>query len=1253
MAQIVLSEVGAVVGSHVLPGGVSILGQQIAGQAIGRALGSVAGRAIDTALFSDDISGPRLKSLHVMESREGAGIPSVYGRMRVGGHLLWAARFKETRRENSAGGKGGPTVTEFRYSVSFAVGICEGSTARIDRIWANGELLDPATVTMRVYPGTDDQSPDPIIQTIEGASEAPAYRGLCYVVFEDLPLGPYGNRLPQLSFEVVRVPPGNQDLSNHVTGVNIIPASGEFAYSTDVIRTRQFPGIERPQNANSGEGRADFVRSLEQLREELPSVSAAALTVAWFGDDLRAGSCRIRPGVETREKVTRPHAWQAGDESRQDAYLISKDDTGRSNYGGTPADWSVIQAIQAQHTEGISVTVSPFLLMDVPPGNGLPDPYGQVEQAPFPWRGRITSAGDKTASARLDCQSFLGQASVSDFTLENQFVRYSGPRDDHGYRRFVLHLAWLAKAAGGVSGFLLGSELRGLTRLRDETGAFPFVEGLRQLAADVRQILGAHTTITYAADWTEYGAYSPGDGTNDVLFPLDALWSDPNIDLVAIDWYPPAGDWRQGTAHLDAEAGFRGPGDADYLVSQFAGGENYDWYYANGEDRDAQVRTPINDTAHGEHWVFRAKDLANWWGEAHHERPGGVRQPQPTAWVPGSKQIRLAEIGFPAVDLGTNAPNLFYDPKSSESAVPPYSSGVRDDVLQRQALVASLSYFQALPFIERAFVWCWDARPFPAFPERSNVWGDGDNWRFGHWLNGRTGLATLSAVASDIAARGGVEGVDTSALDGVVEGYALDGVTTVRRALEPLRIAHDFVVQEGERHLALTPVAELGPATTVEVGSVAAPGIEWTDTLLDGSPGRATLTAADPANGFLPLSVEARIDGADPRKLISFSLPLALSAPEAERVAQRLLSQAQPKRLGSFSVPISRQDLGLGSIISFAGDVSSEVDWRVTAVSDGLERALTLEPFSLDYNGLSAPPLKAISVPSVGEGPPLPAAPELLIIDAPRLPGTGDEPTPLVAASADPWPGEVAIEAGAQADTLSVRATVTAPALMGVLKTDLPIGPIGRWDKATTLDIEFSEAALTSVSDEAVLSGANLVLIETANGWEMVGFQSADLVEGRTYRLGRLLRGLQGSAAVSAPAGSRCVFLDHAIARATLSRDEQGLTLIWRAKGGDSGQTQTFANVQGNPWPVAHLRSNGEELSWFRRHPDNSDSWILDDVSGPETYQVQWERADGTTDAVFVTHPYVQIDPDAVTATVAEVGADGRIGPPVSLSLQA
>ena len=62
----------------------------------------------------------------------------------------------------------------------------------------------------------------------------------------------------------------------------------------------------------------------------------------------------------------------------------------------------------------------------------------------------------------------------------------------------------------------------------------------------------------------------------------------------------------------------------------------------------------------------------------------------PTAWAPRAKPIWLTEIGVPAVDKGANEPNVFPDPKSSESAIPPFSGGSRDDLIQVRALEAIL-----------------------------------------------------------------------------------------------------------------------------------------------------------------------------------------------------------------------------------------------------------------------------------------------------------------------------------------------------------------------------------------------------------------------------------------------------------------------------------------------------------------------------------------------------------------------------------
>ena len=216
------------------------------------------------------------------------------------------------------------------------------------------------------------------------------------------------------------------------------------------------------------------------------------------------------------------------------------------------------------------------------------------------------------------------------------------------------------------------------------------MQALATLASDVKSRLGAATKVSYAADWTEYGAHVL-DGGAEVRFPLDVVWSSPAVDFVGIDAYWPLSDWRDGS-HLDA-AEADDIYDLAYLTRRIGAGEAYDWYYADDAARRNQIRTPITDGAYGKPWMFRQKDLVGWWSNAHVERVGGVELPGATNWIARGKPIWLVETGCPAVDRGANAPNVFPDVKSSESGLPYFSRGFRDDLMQARFIEATLARF--------------------------------------------------------------------------------------------------------------------------------------------------------------------------------------------------------------------------------------------------------------------------------------------------------------------------------------------------------------------------------------------------------------------------------------------------------------------------------------------------------------------------------------------------------------------------------
>lgn len=92
--------------------------------------------------------------------------------------------------------------------------------------------------------------------------------------------------------------------------------------------------------------------------------------------------------------------------------------------------------------------------------------------------------------------------------------------------------------------------------------------------------------------------------------------------------------------------------------------------------------------------MFRFKDIRAWWANAHYDRTAGVEAGSPTAWTAQGKPLWLSEIGCPAIDRGANQPNVFHDAKSSESRIPHFSRGTRDDLAQRRYLEAVLDYWR-------------------------------------------------------------------------------------------------------------------------------------------------------------------------------------------------------------------------------------------------------------------------------------------------------------------------------------------------------------------------------------------------------------------------------------------------------------------------------------------------------------------------------------------------------------------------------
>ncbi len=1247
MATILFSAAGAAVGGSV---GGTLAG--LSSVAIGRAVGATLGRVVDQKILGNGaqaVETGKVDRFRLTGAGEGDPVTQLYGRLRLGGQVIWASDFEEITT-TSGGGKGGqpqPKTTEYSYSVNIAIALCEGEITRVGRVWADGEEIAPDDLNMRIYKGTDDQQPDPLMEAIEGPGMVPAYRGTAYVVLEALALQQFGNRVPQFSFEVIRpeqrgAPGASHALSYGVEGVALIPGTGEYSLATTPVNYEGDNQARWSANINSPSGKTDFTTSLATLDEELPELKAASLVVSWFGSDLRAGQCLVQPKVEDPLIEGEEMPWTVSGITRGGAEVIARCADGRPIYGGTPADAAVIEAIQAMNAAGKAVMFYPFILMDQTTGNTLTDPYTGAEGQPaLPWRGRITLSAapgqvgstDVTSAAADEVAAFFGTVQASDFTIADGQVTYAGPQE-WTLTRFILHYAALCKAAGGVDAFCIGSEMRGLTQIRSARNVFPAVLAFKALAAEVRSLLGSDTKISYAADWSEYFGYQPQDGTGDRLFHLDPLWADPEIDFIGIDNYMPLSDWREGVEHADAQA-WDDIYDLGYLQSNIEGGEGYDWYYASEEQRAAQIRTPITDGSHDEPWIYRYKDIRNWWGNLHYERIDGVRANEPTGWLPGHKPIWFTEYGCAAIDKGTNQPNKFVDPKSSESRLPRFSDGSRDDLMQMQYLRAMIDYWaqpgnnpQGIEYegpmidMSRAFVWAWDVRPYPYFPNNRALWSDGSSYARGHWINGRTSSRSLASVVGEICGRAGVAAHDTDGLYGVVRGYGVADVGDARASLQPLmlRFGFDaierdgvlkFRMRDGLSETALDPecFAVSGDLDGVVVQ------VREAEAALSGRV-RVRFIQADAS--FDVISEEAVLPDEQTHAVAATEFTMVLTRSEGRQVAERWLNEARIARDSvQFALPPSRLPVRAGDVVSLPADQGEgSALYRIDRVDQA--EFQQVEAVRIDPEVYETSPIEDDQVSIRPFVSPVPVHP--LFLDLPLLRGDETPFAPYIAASANPWPGSVALYSSQTDQNFGLNTILPIRSTIGVTRSAMTCARPGVTDHGDALEVRLISGRLESVTREALLSGANLAAIGdgSSDNWEVFQFQKAELLAPDTYLLSARLRGQAGSDGLMPevwPAGSQFVLLNGVPLQIELGRNLRRVAQYYRiGPARRSVDDPSYRELQrafdGNglrPYAPAHLRAvrggdSAINLSWIRRTRTDGDDWEVPEVPlGEET----------------------------------------------------
>lgn len=479
-------------------------------------------------------------------------------------------------------------------------------------------------------------------------------------------------------------------------------------------------------------------------------------------------------------------------------------------------------------------------------------PMIMIDTDQKPWRGHMTGSANK----------------INTFFTKND-----------GYNRFIEHYANLLK--DDIDAIIIGSEMKGLTAIKSTDGSYPAVDCFCNLATKIRQIVGKDKIITYASDWSEYHHNDYGE------YSMDKLWAYKDIDVIGIDAYMPISN---STTSIY---------DVDTLVNGWRSGEGYDFYYSNGERTQTQPLPP--------EWAW--KNVEYFWSHYHYKTDGTK-----TEWKPKMKKIWFTEYGFPSVDCCSNEPNVFFSSGSLDSGFPRFSKGEVDFMAQRIAISATEKAWKNSECVENKFLYTWDARPYPYFPNLTDIWSDGGAWQYGHFMNGKVGYKTLTSIVQYLCYRLGLNDndIDVTLLKEIpIQGYVLDDKHTILSHLRVLAEVYGFdaFLDNGKicfKSLINTDTHSLSEEDLIIDEKTKTPIFQTETTTGKVLPSSVELLFLDINNNYKTSTAIAK-DNSRNTESYSVAIGVPMNLSQAQEIAWRILSKITTQTTEYvFQVPISK-----------------------------------------------------------------------------------------------------------------------------------------------------------------------------------------------------------------------------------------------------------------------------------------------------------------------------------------------------------
>lgn len=1142
MASIILSTVGSTVGSYGGP----------IGSAIGAKIGQTIGQSIDNAIFGrttklKPYQGPRLADLAVQSSTYGKMIPVIYGTVRIGGNIIWSRPIKETATtttQTSGGGKGGGgkvSQTSTTYSYSITLAI--------------GICEGAVDEVLRIWADAKQLDLSQYTVRIYTGDETQLPDSIIQS-FEGVDNTPAYRGMAYVVFEDFPMADYGNRIPNFTFEVKKRAVATD--YNDETVEELITGMVMIP-------GAGEFVYDT-QVEYKVPGEQVGSDWAQQGNNEAlnmhnASGQANALLSLDQLENTCPNVGWVSvvacwfGTDMDAGSCVVLPGVEYQSGATTSPDTWQ-----SAGFTRDTAHLIS--YTGGSPQYGGTPDDDSilryldelrdrgyQIAFYPLMfmdvpgklWRGLLTGSA-------ADVASF--------FTKTN------------GYNEFITHYANLVHDK--VDAFIIGSELIGLTKVTDTPGNYPAVNELVSLASTVKGIVGSGVKVTYAADWSEYHHTDGG------WYNLDPLWASSDIDVIGIDAYFPLTDSTQNIY------------DIDTIKAGWTSGEGYDYYYDG-------TRTTQNSLSAPYAW----KNLAWFWSNTHTNPDSST-----TSWVPESKKIWFTEYGFPSVDHSSNQPNVFYDPTSAMSAFPYYSKGRVDFRAQRSAIMATLQQWKDSDMVERMFLWTWDARPYPYWPDLTGVWTDGAAWKTGHWVEGKLGISGLAAIIRDLCHRAGLsdDDIDLSQIGDQVEGFVISAQQTIRSMIETLQLGYFFDTVESDYQLKFVPRGGESLLTLTESellmpqgdDNVAKDVFLITRTQEVELPKHINVVYLNRMANYQSSTQHSQREVTLSRETKTIDLPIVFSDQLARNIADISLYSYWMGRTGyQFDVPAKYMRLEPSDVISVT---VSGITHRMRIVTTRFNTpgALSIMGIAEDVSTFDFYNSPGIGSALLQPNNTIPKT-RLELLDIPALPGD-DSATGFIRFAAcglsSGWTGAGVYRSDDGGTAYNRLMDLNSAAAIGTAADVLADGSSYTFDRANSVTVSLiGDTQLESVTELAVLNGANAALL----GDEIIQFSTATLVSPGKYTISGLLRGRLGTewATSSHSAGERFIMLDGRIGKQIgntitgLPRSYKGITFGATLTSATS-QSLTYSGVALKPYNPVHITgsrdgSNNLTINWVRR----------------------------------------------------------------------